>query len=168
MGAGALHVAVGQEPHGLRVVQLLARLGGDVAPFGETGEHVLGDGVVVGGAGGGVQLPLDAESLPVGEELGVVAVDDLLGAHPFGVGADGDGGAVDVGAGHHQHPVAPEAVVTGEDVGGQVGAGEMAEMTGPAGVGPGDGDEDVALLGHGVSGYRPRHAPRPTLARGRR
>jgi hypothetical protein len=59
------------------------------------------------------------------------------------LGRDRDRGAVLVGPGHEQHPVAGQAVVAGGDVGGQVGPGQVAEVARPGRVRPGDADQDV-------------------------
>ncbi len=99
--AGAADVAVGQEALRGGVVVLLGGAFVDVAGGELTGEHVLGDRCVVGCAGGGVEVEGDGQGAPLVAELGVVAVDDCLGGGLFGVGSDGDWGAVDVGAGDH-------------------------------------------------------------------
>ncbi len=142
--AGPLDVAVGQEPTRLRVEELPGDLPVDVAVVAQLPEHVPGDLAVVLGAGGGVQVPRDVELLPVVEELGVVPVDDDLGVDALLVGPNGYRRPVHVRAGHHQHVVAQGAVVAGEDVGRDVDPGHVAQMARPAGVRPGDGDEDLA------------------------
>ena len=53
------------------------------------------------------------------------------------------GRAVGVAAGYHQHAVALEPVIAGENVGGQVAPGDVAEVQRAIGVGPGDGDENA-------------------------
>ena len=68
------------------------------------------------------------------------------GAASLLLGADGDRRAVLVAAGDHEHVVAGGAVVASEDVGRQVGAGDLTDVEGAVGVGPGDGDE--YLFGH--------------------
>ena len=55
---------------------------------------------------------------------------------------------MDVGPADHQHLIADHALLPGKDVCGQVGAGQMPEMTGTGCVRPGDGDED----GEGAEG----------------
>jgi hypothetical protein len=64
------------------------------------------------------------------------------------VGLDRDRRAVRVRAADHQDAVALEPVVAGEDVGGQVGPGQMADVQIAIGVRPGDGDMD--RFGHGT------------------
>jgi hypothetical protein len=61
----------------------------------------------------------------------------------FGVGAHGDGGAVGVRAGDHEHVVAGQAVVAGIDVGRQVSADDVAHVDVGIGVGPGHGDKNI-------------------------
>ena len=59
---------------------------------------------------------------------------------------DGDRRAVLVAAGDHEHVVAGRAVVAGEDVSGEVGAGDLTDVQGAVAVRPGDADE--YLFGH--------------------
>ena len=66
-----------------------------------------------------------------------------FGADALVVGAHGHGRAVLVAAGNHQHAIAGHAVVASEDVGRQVGAGDVAEVQRPVGVRPRHGDEYV-------------------------
>ena len=70
------------------------------------------------------------------------AVDDLDRLDALLVGAHRDRRAVGVAARDHQHVVAPAAVVAGEDVGRQVGAGDVAEVLRSVRVRPGHGHED--------------------------
>ena len=142
--AGALDVAVGQEPLRLRVVHLLAGLDVDVAALAQPGEDVLGHPAVVVGHRRGEQVERDAELVPLAEELGVEALDDLDRLDALLVGPHRDGRAVGVAARHHQHVVAPAPVVAGEDVGRQVGAGDVAEVLRAVRVRPGHGHEDRA------------------------
>ena len=89
------------------------------------------------------EVERDAERLPVAAGTpGGSASTTSFGVDALVVGADGDRRAVLVAAGHHQHVVAAHAVVAGEDVGRQVGAGDVAEVQRPVRVRPGDGDED--------------------------
>jgi hypothetical protein len=53
---------------------------------------------------------------------------------------------VEIAAGDHKHTITAHSVESGEDVGGEVGAGDVAEVQGAVGVGPADGDEDVSSL----------------------
>ena len=155
VGARAVDVAVGQEPLGLGIVRLAHRLAVEVSVLAEGQEHVVGDGGMVVRSRGREQIEADAEVAPVAEELGVVAVDDLLRGHTLFVRPDRDRGAVHVGAGHHQHVVAGQAVIAGEDVRGEIGACDVPEMQGPLRIGPGNGDEDLAwgVLAAQVGGW---------------
>ncbi len=126
--ADPLDVAIGQEALILLVEVLLADPAVDVALLEQPEEHVLGDRSVIGGAGRGVQVPTDPDPLPALDDLGVVAIDDLLRRHPLGVGPHGDGRAVHIAPADHQHVVAGQPVIAGEDVGRQVGPGEVPEM----------------------------------------
>src|SRR3990172_8048510 len=49
--------------------------------------------------------------------------------------------AVLVGAGDHEDAVAGDAVVAGEDVGRQIGAGDLAQVQRSIGIRPGDADK---------------------------
>lgn len=166
VGTGPLHVSVGEKTRCVRVVELAAGALADVALLQEAQEQVVGHPAMVVGPGVGVQVPRDAQVLPLLEELGVVPVHDLLRRYPFLVGPHCDRGAVDVAAGHHQHPVARHAVIAGEDVRRQVGARQMAQMPRAAGIRPGNRNEDVARRAHEAGGYqRPALPSRPRSAR---
>ena len=73
----------------------------------------------------------------------MVTVDDLSGSYPLLVGADRYRCAMGVAAGHHQNPVALEAMVSRKYVGRKIAASHMAEVKGTVGVGPGYGDENA-------------------------
>ena len=130
MGARPFDVAVGEEAVGLGVVQLLADSGFDEAVLGQRRKDVLCDLAMVVGPGGRVEIPTDTERLPCLEELRVITVDDLLWAHVLLFGAHGDRRPVHVGSRDHQNLVSREPVIAGEDVGRQIGTGEMPEMAG--------------------------------------
>ncbi len=83
------------------------------------------------------------------QEVGVVAIHDLPRRDSFFLCPHGGGGAVGVGAGDHQHVVAHQAVIAGEDVGRQVSPRHVAQMTVARGVGPGDADEYSLWIGGG-------------------
>ena len=161
MGALSLDVAVGQEPLADGVVVLLGHPPVDEAVLQLHQEHVLGDGGVVGGPGGGVEVPRDPEGLPLTAELGVVAIDDLSRGDSLGVGPDRDGRAVHVGSAHHQHVVAGQALVAGVDVGWKVGPGQVAEMAASGRVGPRNRDKYRHPHRHGEPHYpqMPRSSP---------
>ena len=139
-----LDVAVGEESPGLRVVELLRRLFVDVSLFEQSQKEVMDDLLVVGCAGRREQVERDAELAPVAQELRVKLLDDLLRGARLVLGADGNGRAVLVAAGDHQHVVPGHTVVTREDVGREVRACDMAEVQRAVRVGPRDSDEDAA------------------------
>ena len=143
VGAGSLHVAVGQEPVAAGAVGQQHGVGVDVVLLQEALEDALHHPLVVLGVGGGEEVEGDAQALPRIEELGVVAVQDDLGIDALLVGADGDGGAVGIGAGHHQDLVAFHAVVAGEDIGCQIAAGDVAHVERAVCIGPGNTDENT-------------------------
>ncbi len=81
-------------------------------------------------------------------------VGDLAVGLPLPVGGDHHRRAVLVGAAHHQHVVAPQAVVAREDVGGHAEAGHVAEVAVARGVGPRGRDQDLAAPGcHAAQSY---------------
>ena len=77
------------------------------------------------------------------EEAVVIFLVDFFDRLAFLVRRDGDRRAVRIGAGDHQHVVAFQAVVAGDDVTGQVRTGDVADVDLGIGVRPGDGDQDV-------------------------
>ncbi len=159
--ARPLDVAIREESLLLDVVELPRDLAVHVAVLEQAQEEGLHHAAMVLGAGGGVQVELDAELLPIPQDLCVVAVDDDARGDPLGVGAHGDGRSVDIGTGHHEHAVTDRTVIAGEHVGGQVRAGEMAEVARAARIGPCHGDEDRAGLGVGCG-----HGGLPRRSRG--
>ena len=92
-------------------------------------EDVLGHFGVVLGASRGVTVPTDAKPVPVGYELGVISVHDVSRGDVLGIGPDGDRRAVHVRTTDHEHPVTDQALMAGVDIGWQVGAGQVAEVT---------------------------------------
>ncbi len=83
-------------------------------------EDVLGDAMVILGVGVGEQVIANADFLKGVQEAGVEALKDLTRAHSLSIGADGDGRAVGIGAGDHQHVVPHQPVIAGKDVRRQV------------------------------------------------
>ncbi len=128
MRAGALQIPVGEESVCLRVVELIGASLVDVTLLVEAQEDILGYCVVVWGAGGGVEIPVEAQRIPLLDELGVIPVDDHLGLDALLLCSHRDRRAVDVGSRDHERPVADGAVVPGEDVGGEVGAGNVPDV----------------------------------------
>ena len=130
VGTGPLDVAVGEKLlRGGVEGQRLGR-GVEIPRLQQAQEEVVDHRLVVLRARAGEEIEGDADSLPGLQELGVKAVDDLLRTAALLLRPHGDGGAVGVGAGDHDHPVPLGAVVAGEDVGGEVGpppAGRDAE-----------------------------------------
>ena len=68
------------------------------------------------GPGRGVQIEADTETAPTLHELLMEITRHLLRRAPFLLGAHRDRRAVLVGAGDHEHPVAGQPVITGEDI----------------------------------------------------
>src|SRR3990170_1392749 len=105
-------------------------------------EEVLGDTMVVFGVRVGEEIVADANGLLGLQESVVVILENLARRLSTPVGLNRDRGAMGVGAGDHQNAVSPQAVVAREDVGRQVGAGQMADVQIAVGIRPGDGDMD--------------------------
>ncbi len=72
----------------------------------------------------------------------------LFGGGLLGVGVYGDGCAMRIGARDHQYFPAAQALVTGENIGRKVGAGEITNVNFGVGVRPGDGNQDVIRIRH--------------------
>jgi hypothetical protein len=77
----------------------------------------------------------------------VEALVDLFHRQSLGVGAQCDRCAMRIGARDDQHPVAFQAVVTGDNITRQMRTGDVAHVDRGIGIGPGNGNEDV--VGHG-------------------
>ena len=146
-GARALDVAVGQPAVVVHRVELLLHGAVDVAPLPVAQEQVVGHVPVVLRIGVGVQVEGQAEAQEALDEAAVVALDHLGRADALLVGAQGDGGAVGVRAGDHQHLVARQAMIAREDIGRQIRARQVADVAVAGRIGPGDADVDI--LGHG-------------------
>ena len=69
----------------------------------------------------------------------MVSVNHLLWVDAFLVCPNSDGSAVSIAAGDHQDVVSHHAVVTGEDIGAQIAAGNMAKMKWAVGIRPSHG-----------------------------
>src|SRR3990172_6233209 len=77
----------------------------------------------------------------------MVAFVDLFRRHALGVGPNGDGRPVGIGARYHEHSVPLESMEAGEHVGGQVRASDVAHMNVGIRIRPGYRDKNV--FGHG-------------------
>ena len=149
MGAGSLDVAVRQEALVHQRVGHGSGLLVEVALLKEFEEDLVGRIAMVVRAGASKQVERDAQAAQAVEEFGLLAFHDFLGALAGFLGGDGDGRAVLVAAGDHEHVVSLHPVVTGKDIRRQESPGDVAEMERAVCVGPGDPDKDT--LGHGVS-----------------
>jgi hypothetical protein len=70
----------------------------------------------------------------------MITLVNFLGGHTLFIGAHGHRRAMRIGTGDHQHIPAAQAVIASEDIGGQVGPGDVSNVDFSAGVGPGDGN----------------------------
>ena len=77
------------------------------------------------------------------QEALMIMLEDLKRRQAAFVGFDRDRRAVAVGAADHQHMIAPQAMITGEDIGRQVSASQMPDMQIAIGVGPGHRYVDI-------------------------
>ncbi len=145
VGARPLHVPVRQVPPVVRAVGQHHGLQVDVPLLVEGPEEVLGHLLVGGVLRGEVQVEGDAQVLDALRDDLVVPLGHLLGGRPLRLRLDGDGRPVHVGARDHQDPVPAEPVEAGEDVPWEEAPDDVADVDGPAGIGPGDSDEH---LGH--------------------
>ena len=100
--------------------------------------------------GSGEVVKGDIELIKNSRNNTVIFINLILRAVSLFLGADSDGKAVFVGAADVDHVGAAHFFETGENIGGEVGAGDMAEMDGAIGIGEGAGDKDLFLgCGHG-------------------
>ena len=152
--AGALDVAVGQRPPGGRGDGAERGLREDVAVVVQAGEHLLRHRVVVAGRGPGEQVVGHVQAEQVLGDHPVVAVGQLARRDALLVGLHLDRRAVLVGPADHQHLVARHPLVPGEHVARQAEAGDVADVAGAVGVGPGRRGKDVTAVADMAPAYR--------------
>ena len=143
VGAGTLNVAVGKKPGAYGAIGQQRSVRVDVSLVQQRLENVVGYCLVILRVCVSEKVKGYAQLFPRIQEQRVIAVDHLGRSYAFLVGPDGNGRAVGVAARYHQHAVALEPVIAGENVGGQVAPGDVAEVQRAIGVGPGDGDENA-------------------------
>ena len=136
MWANPLDVAVRQKTGAVGTESQEHGIGVDISLLLKRQEDIVDHFLVVLGVGAGEQIEGDAQLLPGFQELGVVSVENLSRGDPFLLGANGNGGAVAIAAGNHQHLVALDAVIAGENVGSQVTASDVAQVERAVGIGP--------------------------------
>src|SRR5699024_10970655 len=93
--------------------------------------------------GAGEQVVGQAQLGQVFHDHAVVPVGEDLRVDSFLLGLDQDGGAVFIGAGDHQHVVTRHSHVPAEHVGGDAETGDVANVPGAVGVGPGHRGENT-------------------------
>ena len=93
--------------------------------------------------GGGEQVVGDTVALEELQEAVVILFVNLFHRLAFPIGSDGDGRPVRIGTADHQDVVPFQAVEAGNDVTGQMRAGDVADMDLGIGIGPGNGDQNV-------------------------
>ena len=146
MRAGAFNVAVGQRAAGAGTEGTHGDFLNDVTLFVEGLEQILGDSVVIPRCGAAKKIVAEPKIVQVVTDHGVVPVRQFLRRHSFLVRLHGDGGSMFVGAAHHQHIIAGQAVIAGEDIAGHAKSGDMSDMPGTVGIRPRNRNEN--FLGH--------------------
>src|SRR5699024_9666833 len=112
-----------------------------VAVLIEPAEQLLHDRVVVAGGGAGEKIVGQAQAHEVLDDDAVVAVGELADRGVFLIRLHQQRGAVLVRAGDHQHVVADHSLITGKNVGRDAEAGDVADVAGAVGIGPGNRGE---------------------------
>ncbi len=125
---GAFHVAVGQEAPGGRGIPLRAGFSVKEAVLEQGQEHGLRHLEVVGCVSGGEQIIADAGLLEQLNELVMEALVHLFHWESIGISTQGDGSAVRVGTGDHQHTVSLEPVVARHNITRQVRPGDVTHV----------------------------------------
>lgn len=97
---------------------------------------------MVPGMCAGEEVVVESELLEEVDEALVVALVYGQGSGVFGVRTDGDGRAVAIRAGDHQDLVSAQALEARENIGGQVGTCQVADVDFSIGIRPGSGDQD--------------------------
>src|SRR5690606_25353816 len=97
----------------------------------------------------------DADLLLRLQKAVMVLLKDLARRHALTLRRYSDGRTVRVRAGNHQHAAALQALVAGENVGGQVGPCQMPDMQVAVGVRPRDGYMDRFRHGFSFSSFAP-------------
>ena len=72
------------------------------------------------------------------QETLMIMLEDLCRRNPAFIRFQRDGRTVRIRAGDHQHMIAFEPVITGENIGGQIGSGQMPGVHVAIGIGPGN------------------------------
>ena len=140
--AGAFHVAVRQKAALAGGVPLHLAFGVKETILLERQEHLLRHLLVIAGVGAGEEVVGQPQLLEEVNEAGVEALVDLVRGGLFGIRADGDGRAVRVGPGDHQHLASAHALIARKDIRRQVRAGQIAHMDFGIGIRPGNSHKD--------------------------
>jgi hypothetical protein len=109
---------------------LLDILGFNIPLVVQVQKKVLGDLVVQRKGSPGVIVEQDSEPAETLFHQAVIAIDYLLGRDVLPIRPDGDGNAMLVGTADKQDIVTFEPLITYEDIGGNIGARQMAEVQG--------------------------------------
>ncbi|MBT9149610.1 MAG: hypothetical protein DDT28_01045 [Dehalococcoidia bacterium] len=146
IGAFALKVTVGKIAIALRAICRGHGVFEYAIVIPEGKKDIVNHLGVVRGVGSGEKIEGNAQLLPGFQESLVVPGCHLLRTDSLPFGADGYGCAVHIAAGDHQDVVALQAMVAGEDVGGEISPGDMPQMQWPIGIRPGNSNKN--MLGH--------------------
>jgi hypothetical protein len=140
--AGTFHVPIGQEPSIVLTVELDLRLCEDVSLLVQGAENILCDTEMIHSMRVGEEIEGDPQLLIGLQKAPVVPPEDIFWCHAFALSGHRDRRPVRVASAHHENAVAAQTVIAGEGIGGNIDAGDMAEMEITVGVGPGDEDAD--------------------------
>lgn len=128
MRAGAGDISVGEEPPVGLAVKLLGCVRQQELFLLQAEEEILGQAMVVRGVRVGKQVEADPERLERFEEPPVVTPKYFLRAHAFFVRSHRDWRAVGVRSGDEKDGLPAQPLEAREDVRGQVGPGNVAQM----------------------------------------
>ena len=138
-----LQIAVRQETLAFGAISLQHFVFVDVALLEQSQEHIMSNLSMVGSVSSGEQIEGDAQFPPAIEELSVVFVRYLLWGGRFLFSTNGNWRSVLVTTRNHQHIIALKAMIAGKDIGRQIGTGDVSQMQGTVGIGPGNTYENA-------------------------
>ena len=117
IGTDPLHIAVGQETLAFRAISLQHLILVDVPLIEQCQKHIVSSLSMIGSVGSGKKIEGDAQSPPAIHEVPVIFVCHLLRRSRFLFGTNRDRRPVLVATRNHQHIIAFQAMIAGEDIG---------------------------------------------------
>ena len=136
--AGAFNVAVRKGAPRRRANSAQGCLLHHVAVGVQRREKLLDDGVVVARRRPGKEVIGKTKSGQVFNDLLVVCIGKLLHTDAFFFRLNQERSSVLISAGDHEYVAPTHSLVTGKNVGGNTEAGDVSNVAGPIGIGPGD------------------------------